>query len=233
MSSFVEIVEASHDKSVPERASVRERGGTPRRFSVAVKRLMDVALAVAALVFLAIPMVLIGAAIAFGDFGPVFFRQVRAGRNGRPFRIIKFRTMVVDAEDRLQGDPGLLARYLSENNKLGPAEDWRVTRLGRILRATSLDELPQLFNVLAGTMSLVGPRPVLYTELGHYGERAERVLSVKPGMTGLWQVSGRSSIGRTERVLLDDAYASGWTIVGDLGVLARTVVVVATRNGAY
>jgi lipopolysaccharide/colanic/teichoic acid biosynthesis glycosyltransferase len=167
------------------------------------------------------------------DPGPVLFRQVRAGRRGRPFRITKFRTMVVDAEERLRGDPALLASYLAGGNKLRPAQDTRVTRLGRVLRATSLDELPQLFNVLAGSMSLVGPRPVLYSELCHYGTGAALVLAVRPGITGPWQVGGRSSVGRTERVRLDEAYASRWSIGGDLRILARTVVAVARRDGAY
>lgn len=199
----------------------------------ATKRLLDIVLALLAIIVLAIPMVFIAAALVLSDFGPVFFRQVRAGRHGRPFKIMKFRTMVVDAEERLRRDPELLARYLAGNNKLDPSEDVRITRLGRLLRATSLDELPQLFNVLAGSMSLVGPRPVLFTELRHYGERTPRVLAVRPGMTGPWQVSGRSSLGRTQRVLLDDGYASQWTIGGDLRILAKTVVAVLSRNGAY
>ena len=195
--------------------------------------MLDIALATLAIAVLAAPMLLIALAIVIWDPGPVLFRQVRAGRRGQPFRIAKFRTMVVDAEKRLADDPVLLASYLAGDNKLRPAQETRVTRIGRLLRATSLDELPQLFNVLAGSMSLVGPRPVLYSELRYYGTRTGRVLAVRPGITGPWQVSGRSSVGRAERVEMDEAYASWWSIAGDLSILARTIVAVGRRDGAY
>jgi exopolysaccharide production protein ExoY len=197
------------------------------------KRLLDIVGATIALLVLAPLMCTIAIAIFATDPGPVIFRQRRVGRGGRDFRIVKFRTMVVDAEQRLWGDPALFARYLEGDHKLDPKEDPRITRIGRLLRSSSLDELPQLFNVIAGSMSLVGPRPVLESEVRHYGERVARVLSVRPGMTGLWQVSGRSNVARDQRVVLDESYAGDWSITGDIGILARTVFVVATRIGAF
>lgn len=227
MSLSAEALETPHIQPVEVLAS------GPGNVSAVMKRALDIVLAVTAILILALPMLVIATAIVFSDSRPVLFRQIRAGRNGRAFRIVKFRTMVTDAEERLQGDPALWERYLAMNNKLAPLEDVRVTRIGRVLRSTSLDEIPQLFNVLAGTMSLVGPRPVLFSELEHYGKKTDRVLAVRPGITGPWQVSGRSTLGRAERVSLDHAYATGWSVTGDIRILARTVMAVVGRNGAY
>jgi len=165
--------------------------------------------------------------------GPVFFRQDRIGRHMRPFKIIKFRSMVVNAEERLRADPELYRKYIENNYKLEPEEDPRITRLGRFLRKSSLDELPQLFNVLAGQMSLVGPRPVVREELREYGDRMMEFLSVKPGVTGYWQVSGRSSVGYPERADLELYYVShrsGWL---DIKILVLTVWHVMLKKGAY
>ncbi len=215
--------------AAPAVAVARERPVLAR----AAKRLLDLVVAIVLLLVLLPLMAVIAAAVFVSDPGPVLFRQERVGRFGRTFRITKFRTMVTDAESRLWNDPALLERYIAKDHKLEPDEDPRVTRIGRVLRSTSLDELPQLLNVLAGSMSLVGPRPVLASEVPHYGDRVDQVLSVRPGMTGLWQVSGRSNVGRPERVELDHVYAGDWSIAGDIGILARTIVVVATRVGAF
>jgi exopolysaccharide production protein ExoY len=164
--------------------------------------------------------------------GPVFFRQPRVGRNGRSFTVLKFRSMCSDAEARLK-DLGLYDTYVATGYKLPVADECRVTRVGRVLRKTSLDELPQLINVLRGEMSLVGPRPVVPAELDSYGELAHCYLSVEPGITGLWQVSGRSHIRFPERAHLDRDYFHGRSLRMDLAILARTPRAVIRGDGAY
>lgn len=162
--------------------------------------------------------------------GPVFHRQVRQGQHNRPFTMWKFRTMVADAEK-------LKAQLAASNEVDGPLfkmrGDPRVTSVGRMLRRTSLDELPQLVNVLLGHMSLVGPRPPLPEEASRYDEREHRRLAVKPGLTGLWQVSGRSDLTWQETVSLDLWYVDNWSVAADMGLLARTVRAVADGRGAY
>jgi exopolysaccharide biosynthesis polyprenyl glycosylphosphotransferase len=164
--------------------------------------------------------------------GPVFYRQVRVGKDGRHFGMVKFRSMRRDAHAMLeevlvaQGADGLGLFYKPKN-------DPRVTRVGRVLRRYSLDELPQLFNVLNGTMSLVGPRPQIDAEVALYDRRASRRLLVKPGLTGLWQVSGRSDLPPDEAIRLDVRYVENWTLFGDLMIMARTVKAMFAAEGAY
>jgi lipopolysaccharide/colanic/teichoic acid biosynthesis glycosyltransferase len=204
----------------------------PSRWTVAMKRAMDCAVALVLIVALLPLMSVIALAVLVGDGGPVTFRQRRIGRAGVPFGIIKFRTMVTDAEARLESDRSLYQEYVANGHKLANRDDPRVTRVGRFLRSTSLDELPQLFNVLAGSMSLVGPRPVLHKEVTqYYRDDAAIVHAVRPGMTGLWQVSGRDEIDYPERVAMDVAYVTDWNLRGDLAILVRTVGAVATRRG--
>jgi exopolysaccharide production protein ExoY len=168
--------------------------------------------------------------------GPAFFRHERVGRSGRPIGCLKLRTMVVDADARLaellESDPEL-AEEFALTFKL--KKDPRVTRLGRLLRRTSLDELPQLVNVLRGDMSLVGPRPITEEEMRRYGQYMPIVLSARPGMTGLWQVSGRNDVSYATRVALDVQYAFGQSLGGDISILVRTVrrVLRPSRGGAY
>ncbi len=161
--------------------------------------------------------------------GDGFFTQTRAGRDGRPFEMFKIRTMVADAEQRRSELEDL-------NEGAGPlfklAHDPRVTKMGRLLRRTSLDELPQLWNVVRGEMSLIGPRPALPHETAEYDDWIRRRLSVKPGMTGLWQVSGRSRLGWNDAVRLDLDYVDNWTLGGDLTIASRTVGAVLRRDGA-
>ena len=185
----------------------------------------------AALLLLATRPLLITLALAVKcDGGPVFFRQTRVGRHGKTFKMIKFRSMCVDAEKRK-------AELLKTNEGAGPLfklrHDPRVTKLGATLRRYSLDELPQLFNVLAGSMSLVGPRPPLPEEVVKYGRDAERKFLVKPGLTGLWQVSGRSNLSWEQSVRLDLRYVENWTLAMDALILWKTFGAMLRGGGAY
>ncbi len=209
------------------------RQSTASRQDVA-KRGMD--LTVTLLVLLAVLPVLGVIALALKlEGGPVMYGHRRIGRGGRSFACLKFRSMVPNAGEvlaRLLAEDPEAARSWAESRKL--PRDPRVTRLGAFLRATSLDELPQLFNVLRGEMSLVGPRPVVAQELEeHYGEAAETYKKVRPGITGLWQVSGRSDTSYSERVALDCRYVQNASVGEDLRILLRTVPAVLLRRGAY
>jgi Undecaprenyl-phosphate galactose phosphotransferase WbaP len=168
------------------------------------------------------------------DGGPILFRHKRIGANGKPFSCLKFRTMCVDAEERLQNllaaDPEARAEW-ERDFKL--KNDPRVTTLGNFMRQTSLDELPQLFNVIRGEMSLVGPRPIVTAEAARYGAAFRDYLGCRPGLTGLWQVSGRNDIDYDSRVQLDSSYAREWSLRRDVAILVRTVGVVFGRTGAY
>jgi lipopolysaccharide/colanic/teichoic acid biosynthesis glycosyltransferase len=199
-----------------------------------VKRALDLAGALAGLVVLGLVMLAIALLIRLGSPGPVLFRQVRRGHRGRPFRMLKFRTMVVDAEQRL-GD--LESRNESAGGVLFKLrKDPRVTRLGRFLRRSSLDELPQLINVLRGEMSLVGPRPLQLRDSDRLWavdpQGYTRRLQVLPGLTGPWQVGGRSDQDYEQMVQLDLDYVANRSLVRDLGILGKTVVVVLLRRGA-
>ncbi|MFJ8588897.1 sugar transferase [Streptomyces sp. NPDC093595] len=173
---------------------------------------------------------LLALAVRMSSSGPVIYRQTRVGRDGKPFPMWKFRTMVVDA-DRLQGDLAAVNEHDGHMFKL--RRDPRVTPLGRFLRRCSLDELPQLVNVLLGHMSLVGPRPPLPEEVARYDPVELRRLSVKPGLTGLWQVSGRSDLSWHETVSLDLRYVDNWSPAWDITVMARTIRAVLDGRGAY
>lgn len=191
-----------------------------------VKNLLDRLLAVIVLVFLAPLLLVIAVLVRASSHGPIFFRQTRVGRNGRTFSLLKFRTMVMD-------DEVLLGRAMESVEPDGPLfrirHDPRVTRLGRFLRRYSMDELPQLVNVVKGEMSLVGPRPVLPAELRHLPEAARR-LQLKPGLTGLWQLSGRYDLTWEESVRLDRRYIESWSITLDLMILWRTVTAVLVAD---
>ena len=185
------------------------------------------------LVLLLSPVLLaVAVAVKLTSKGPVFFRQERVGINGEMFRMIKFRSMVVDAEARLaslreeQHDAGNQVLFKIKN-------DPRITKVGKFIRRFSIDELPQLFNVVIGDMSLVGPRPPLMAEVELYGDEARRRLLVKPGMTGLWQVSGRSDLTWDDTVRLDVYYVENWSITGDLVILWKTAKAVVSSSGAY
>jgi len=177
---------------------------------------------------------LVALAIRMDSKGPVFFRQRRVGRGGREFAMIKFRSMYTDAEARLDADPELHAAWLANDCKLPEDIDPRITRVGRFLRRTSLDELPQVLNVLGGSMSLIGPRPIERRQIEHlYGDRAPWYELTKPGLTGLWQVSGRSAIQGDARVALDIAYVRTWSPWRDAVLVLRTIPAVLRRDGAH
>lgn len=195
-----------------------------------LKRLFDVLLSTALIVALAPMWLMIPALVWVEDRGPVFFRQTRVGLNGREFRIWKFRTMHVNADVELAA---LLARQGTSDKPLFKvADDPRITRVGQLLRRTSLDEIPQLLNVLEGTMSLVGPRPQVPAEVELYDDTASRRLLTKPGMTGLWQVNGRSSLTWEEALRFDLFYVENWTLSMDIRVLFRTLRVVIAQEGS-
>lgn len=194
------------------------------------KSAFDRAGALAALVVLSPLLAFIAVAIRMGSRGPALFRQVRVGRDGREFTVLKFRTMVLDAERR----KAALAQLNEHDGVLFKIRnDPRVTRTGAWLRRYSLDELPQLINVLRGDMSLVGPRPPLPEEVAKYGDDVRRRLVVRPGMTGLWQVSGRSDLSWEESVRLDLRYVENWSLTLDLQILWKTWSAVARGSGAY
>ncbi|CAN7712990.1 sugar transferase [Bosea sp. LjRoot237] len=200
---------------------------------VAAKRAFDLAAGVALIFLLAPLMLLIAGLIRAGDGGPAFFRQARIGRSGKSFRCWKFRTMARNADDELQrllaSDPGA-AREWAENQKL--TRDPRITPIGVFLRRSSLDELPQLFNIISGEMSFVGPRPIVAAERERYGEAFTHCFSVPPGLTGLWQISGRSDCSYATRISLDSQYASEWRLLLDAKILIRTVPAVLMQKGS-
>ncbi|WP_425486239.1 sugar transferase [Anoxybacillus tengchongensis] len=198
------------------------------------KRVIDILGAIIGLILSSPLFLCIGIFYLFGDSkGPILFKQTRVGKHGERFYIYKFRSMTVNAEEKLKADKELYQKYLRNNYKLEPHEDPRITNLGRFLRKTSLDEIPQLINVLKGEMSLVGPRPVVEEELKEYGREVSKFLSVKPGMTGYWQVSGRSEVGYPERVNVELFYVEHQSLILDIVILVKTVFMVVLRRGAY
>jgi Undecaprenyl-phosphate galactose phosphotransferase WbaP len=223
--------------------SVREVGGLIglevtqkllRPSAQCAKRTIDLALTVAGAVFVLPLITLVAVLIKLESEGPVFYRNERMGYRGRKFNAWKLRSMVLNGDEVLRG-------YLEshpeektvweETQKL--RRDPRITRVGRIIRKTSVDELPQLWNVLRGEMSLVGPRPFLQNQIEMYGPTFELYKRVRPGITGLWQVSGRNQLGFSERVRLDAYVIQNWSVWLDVYILARTIKAVITAKGAY
>lgn len=195
-----------------------------------IKRGFDLVGSAILLILSAPVMALVALAIKLEDGGPVIFRQTRVGRKGQPFECLKFRSMVPDAEARL-------AALAAANEGAGPlfkmTKDPRITRVGRFIRRFSFDELPQFYNAFRGDMSLVGPRPALPSEVAQYDSDARRRLDVRPGLTGLWQVSGRSNLSWDDTVRLDLYYVDNWSLVQDLMILAKTARAVVGSSGAY
>jgi exopolysaccharide biosynthesis polyprenyl glycosylphosphotransferase len=200
------------------------------RLQAAAKRACDVVLAAAGLLALAPLFAVVALAVRATSRGPVLFRQQRVGFRGRPFTLLKFRTMV-DGADRMLG--ALLDRNEADGPLFKLRRDPRVTRVGAVLRRHSLDELPQLWNVLKGEMSLVGPRPPLPAEVERYEEWQHDRLEVRPGITGLWQVSGRSELSFDDYVRLDLFYVENWSVAYDLYILSKTVPLLVSARGAW
>jgi Undecaprenyl-phosphate galactose phosphotransferase WbaP len=203
-------------------------------WNLAIKRFLDLVLVVLGGLIISPFLLIISLAVKLSSPGPVLYGHKRVGLNGKQFYAYKFRSMVMDADKKLQSvldaDPQLRKEW-EESHKL--KDDPRITKTGSFLRRTSFDEFPQLLNILKGEMSLVGPRPVTEPEIDKYGENAKRVLSVKPGLTGLWQVSGRSETDYAERVSLDLHYIHNWSVWLDLWILYRTPGAVFKGRGAY
>lgn len=198
------------------------------------KRLFDVILSLIALVILSPVFLVVYLTYQFGvNKGPVIFRQKRVGLAGRDFYILKFRSMVVNADEKLKSDPKLYAKYVANNYKLEPKQDPRITAFGRLLRKTSIDELPQFVNILRGDMSLIGPRPVVREELKEYGDQVDKLLSVKPGAMGLWQASGRSNIGYPQRCEIELRYVDEASLWFDFTILIKNIFRIFTSEGAY
>ena len=219
--------------SAAERTGPADGGVTRTITYRLIKRCMDVSGAMV-LGLVMSPVIIVVAATLRREGGPVLFSHARIGRDGRRFRVYKFRSMVPNAEaalkELLDSRPELRAEW-ERDHKL--RDDPRVTRIGHFLRRTSLDELPQLINVLRGEMSLVGPRPITDVEMCKYGRAASFYLCTKPGITGLWQVSGRNASDYQRRVAIDRYYAERASLLMDVGILFRTVRVVLGRRGAY
>ncbi len=197
-----------------------------------MKRAIDVGFSLLVIPAFLLPGLLIAAAILLTSQGAVFYREERIGRNGRVFRIWKFRSMQSDAD---RHTPAAVAP--PDGHKLHwrmrkHVSDPRITGLGSFLRAWSLDEIPQFFNVLRGEMSLIGPRPIVQEELPLYGDRLHYYLCVKPGLSGLWQVSGRSNLDYAKRVELDAMYVKTWSLSSDIRILYRTIPAVLRRDGS-
>lgn len=218
------------DGFAPARHAGPRYAGT---YGHAAKRAFDVGAALV-LLFLLSPLMLAVALLVMRDGGPCVFGHTRIGMDGRKFRCLKFRSMVRNSDavlkDLLANDPAARAEW-EKDFKL--RNDVRVTALGRFIRKTSIDELPQLWNVVRGEMSLVGPRPVVEKELERYGDSVSYYLRVLPGITGLWQVSGRNDADYDKRVRLDVAYVRNWTFAGDIVILFKTIGVVIHGRGAY
>ena len=202
-----------------------------RTTTYVIKRIIDIVLSAVALIVSSPIMLGVAIAIKLDDGGPVLFKQTRVGIHGKPFTMYKFRSMVTNAEEikaKLAAESGQANRFIFKLK-----DDPRITKVGKFIRKTSLDEFPQFFNVFKGDMSLVGPRPALPDEVARYGSLYSTRLLVKPGITGPWQVSGRSDLSQEQSEFLDVSYIENWSITGDLAILAKTVMVVFRGTGSY
>ena len=202
-----------------------------RTTTYVIKRIIDIVLSAVALIVSSPIMLGVAIAIKLDDDGPVLFKQTRVGIHGKPFTMYKFRSMVTNAEEikaKLAAESGQTNRFIFKLK-----DDPRITKVGKFIRKTSLDEFPQFFNVFKGDMSLVGPRPALPDEVARYGSLYSTRLLVKPGITGPWQVSGRSDLSQEQSEFLDVSYIENWSITGDLAILAKTVMVVFRGTGSY
>lgn len=199
-----------------------------------IKRLFDIVISLAGLVVLAIVTLILAVFYSQGrNKGKLFFSQERIGKNGKKFKIYKFRSMVENAEEILENDPVLYQKYVENSYKLLPEEDPRMTKIGRFIREKSIDELPQFINILKGEMSFIGPRPVIEAELAEYGDRVDKFLSVKPGATGWWQVSGRSAVNYPERCDVELYYVDNASLKLDFKIFFMEIKRILTKDTAY
>jgi len=206
---------------------VKDNGKIMYRF---IKRGFDILVSFVALVLLLPVSLILAVLIKLDSKGPVFFLHKRIGKNGKEIKIYKFRTMVQNAEELLKRFTPEQKKEYEENYKLD--NDFRITKIGNILRKTSLDELPQLINILKGDMSIVGPRPLVKDELEKYGENKDKFLSVTPGLTGNWACNGRSNIGYDERIKLELDYIDNCSLMFDIKIILKTAVSVFKKEGA-
>jgi undecaprenyl-phosphate galactose phosphotransferase len=209
-----------------------------------IKRFLDIVISLILLILFTPLLLLITLVIKLSDGGEIFLHDpLRIGLNGKEFFMYKFRSMIPNAHEEIQKNPKYKKekeKWLENGGKLKIKDDPRITTIGKFLRATDLDELPQLINVLKGDMSLVGPRPSYHSEMSRYLKNnpdkeylVDTIWSVRPGLTGIWQVSGRNQISFKERIELDSKYAQNYDFILDLGILLQTPYVVLTRKGAY
>ena len=224
-----DAIDARVFRLIGAKAADGETSSRARSFYQVGKRGLDVSVAFVALILVSPVLLVLAILVKLSSKGPIFFAHRRLGRDGREFHCLKFRTMIANAEERLKRDPQLRQRF-EEKFKL--EDDPRITPLGSFLRRTSLDELPQLFHVLRGEMSLVGPRPNVEAELSKYSIYAKKLLSVKPGLSGLWQVCGRSDTTYPQRVIMDMHYIDHRSFGLDLRLLLLTVSAVIRKSGA-
>ena len=229
MSNFVVARSANNAASWPKRRVSRGRSSDD-----AATRMLDVFVALCALIFLAPLMLVVALVVKLQDGGSIVFPHERIGRNGRTFKCLKFRSMVPDSQRRLDellaNDPHARAQWQRDHKlKVDP----RITPIGGFLRRSSLDELPQLFNVLRGDMSIVGPRPIVTAEIPKYGRHFRHYCAVRPGITGLWQVSGRNDVSYRRRVAMDTIYARRKSLAWDIKLLVITVPAVLLGAGSY
>ena len=230
----------AHPQAAPFPSPPEIRGGQsgtanpPIVVGGAGKRYFDICVALSSIALWLPLLCLIAIAVKFAGRGPILYRHRRVGRNGKAFDCLKFRTMVVDADAILHRHLSTnceAAREWKENHKL--RNDPRITPLGAVLRKTSLDELPQLFNILKGDMSFVGPRPIVVAEVVKYGECITHYMCARPGLTGPWQVSGRNDVDYEHRVWLDSQYVENWRFWRDLAIIIKTFRVIVTSRGCY
>ncbi|MBP2444324.1 sugar transferase [Rhizobium leguminosarum] len=229
----------AHSFEAWSRAGRSAKGGDlnasrPRAAGRSAKRALDLLMAITALILLSPLLLIVALIVKVSDRGPVFYSHTRIGFGGAPFGCLKFRTMKTDASAQLA--------ELLENNPIARTEweathklkdDPRITAVGDILRRSSIDELPQLFNVLRGEMSLVGPRPITVEELPRYGEHIWAYMAVRPGLTGHWQTSGRNDVSYEHRVSLDVHYLDNWSLGRDLIIIAKTIPALFSQRGSY
>ena len=198
-----------------------------------LKRIIDVVTAATALLILSPVFILLVILVRMSGPGPIMFTQERCGQHKRRFKLYKFRSMRIDAEDVLHRDQNLLEMYRQNHFKIPEDRDPRLTRIGRFLRKSSLDELPQLWNVLRGDMSLIGPRPIVPAELEHYGPLGSLLLALKPGLAGAWVVQGRSTVGYPKRAEIELSYIREWNLLQDVKIFFRTIPAVLSGRGAH